>query len=228
MAEEALKVKATKKAQNDLRTSTEKIDKNLSKIAALKRSDLVPTDSRIFPMSFAPIIVRENNEKVIKLARYHCKPANKTATIDAKYNGLYNARSDNLGNAFWKDLFGHKHGFFVVNSFYENVSSVDYGPSPTKDHKNLVVQFTAKNKAELKIACLYDYWESNSDDGFYSFAALTGDPNREVLEAGHDRLIIALADENLESWLNPAADLLSMKRILDNPERHQFLHAIVK
>lgn len=136
LAEIAFACKETKKAQNEKRIATNKIEKHLEKIKGMKRAELVPTDSRIFPMSFAPIIVNEKGTNSIKLARYHCRPSDKPASIDIKYNGLYNARRDNLGNAFWKDLYGHKHGFFVVESFYENVSALDYKPSPGLEDKN--------------------------------------------------------------------------------------------
>lgn len=229
LAEEALRKKATKKALEDQRISTDKIEKHLARIKGMKRTELIPTDSRVFPMTFAPIIVREKDQNVIKLARYHCRPSDKPASIDIKYNGLYNARRDNLGNAFWRDLFGHKHGFFVVESFYENVSAREYQLAPSQDEKNLVVQFTPQDKTDLKIACLYDHWETNPEDGFYSFAAITHEPTPEISQTGHDRLIIALKDENIMTWLAPEkSSVTEMERILDEPESHIYEHVISK
>lgn len=227
MAEMALREKETKKNLNEKRISTKNIEKNLERIKGMKRAELIPTDSRIFPMSFAPIIVSENNERVIKLARYHCRPSDKPASVDVKYNGLYNARRDNLGNAFWKDLFRKKHGFFVVQSFFENVSAADYKPNPGAENSNLVVKFTPKDNADLNIACLYDYWESNSEDGFYSFAAITSEPPPDITEAGHDRLIVALKEQNLNTWLNPKTSGQSvLEDVLDDPEVHTYLHTV--
>ncbi len=227
LAEESLRIKDTKKAHNEVRVSTNNIEKHIARIKGMKRTELVLTDSRIFPMSYAPIIVQEKDEKVIKLARYHCRPSDKPESIDIKYNGLYNARRDNLGNAFWKDLYGHKHGFFVVESFYENVSSLDYKPKKFAEDKNLVVQFYAKSKDELKIACLYDYWETSPDNGFYSFAAITNEPTPEISETGHDRLIVALKDEYLPLWLNPEGHSLEeLGRILDDPQPEVYEHTI--
>lgn len=226
LAEEELRKKETKKFLNEKRIATNHIEKYLQR-KGMKRNELIPTDSRVFPMTYAPIIVQEKEDRVIKLARYHCRPSDKSESIDKQYNGLYNARRDNLGNAFWRDLFGHKHGFFVAESFYENVSSRDYKPAPTEYDQNLVIQFNPKGKVDLKIACLYDYWESNAEDGFYSFAALTHEPTPEILEAGHDRLIIALKDESIPAWLNPHDYTKSeMEKILDNPEYHVYEHVI--
>ncbi|WP_413942741.1 SOS response-associated peptidase family protein [Bdellovibrio sp. HCB-162] len=227
LAEEALRKKETKKFLNEKRIATNHIEKYLQRIKGMKRSELILTDSRVFPMTYAPIIVQENGERVIKLARYHCRPSDKPESVDKQYSGLYNARRDNLGNAFWRDLFGHKHGFFVAESFYENVSSRDYKPAPTEDDQNLVVHFNPKSKVDLKIACLYDYWESNAHDGFYSFAALTHEPTPEIQETGHDRLIIALKDENIPLWLDPEKyPKKEMERVLDEPEIHIYEHII--
>jgi putative SOS response-associated peptidase YedK len=227
VAEEALTLKETKKFLNEKRIATNNVEKNRDRIRGLNRSDLIPTDSRVFPMTFAPIIIHEDGENVIKLARYHCRPANKPESIDIKYNGLYNARRDNLGNAFWRDLFGFKHGFFVVESFYENVSAKDYSPNPSEEDKNMVIQFRSNKNADLKIACLYDYWGYSPEDGFYSFAALTNDPTPEISETGHDRLIIALKDENIIPWLQPErVTKKQLEAILDNPEHHVYEHTI--
>ena len=48
-AERALQTKTTKKAQEDLRISTDKISKFKTKLDELKRSELKPQDSRISP-----------------------------------------------------------------------------------------------------------------------------------------------------------------------------------
>jgi putative SOS response-associated peptidase YedK len=229
-AEANLVQKETKKFQNEKRVATDKIEYYSQRIRGIKRPDLIPTDSRVFPMTFAPIIVKEKDQNVIKLARYHCRPADKPESIDVKYNGLYNARRDNLANAFWKDLYLHKHGFFVVESFYENVSKADYEKrkilSEEKD-ANLILQFNPQDKSDLLIACLYDYWESSPGDGFYSFAALTHEPTPEIQETGHDRLILALQKRNLDVWLAPERfGQKAIEAVMDDPAKHIYEHII--
>jgi putative SOS response-associated peptidase YedK len=83
----------------------------------LKRTDLKASDSRIFPMYYAPIIIQEGGDRKIVLARYHCRQKDKLASIDKKFPGLYNARRDNL-EKFWRNEFGHNHGLVVVDSFF--------------------------------------------------------------------------------------------------------------
>lgn len=228
-AERVLKIKETKKALEDKRISSNKIEWVLKKIGDLKRDRLVSADSRIFPMTFAPIVLFENGEAVIKLARYHCRPNGKSASIDRALNGLYNARRDNLGNQIWKNLFGKKHAFFVVESFYENVAKSDYQNKKLKEgekDENLVLHFTPDN-GEMYVACLYDSWDDKGKDIFYSFAALTGDPTPEIAETGHERLIIALKPENIEEWLRPEGQPLeALYAILDDAESLKYAHEL--
>jgi len=120
-ADRSFALKETKKALEDKRIATNKIDWHLKKIAALKRTELKASDSRIFPFWYAPLIVMENGKRVIKPMRYHCRPNGKPASYDKRYDGLYNARRDNL-EGFWKELFGVRHGVLVATSFFENVS----------------------------------------------------------------------------------------------------------
>ena len=227
-AERKLEVKETKKSLEDQRISKTKIVWLLNKISDLKRIELKASDSRIFPMTYAPIIVSEKGEWVLKLARYHCRPRGKPAEIDFKFNGLYNARSDNLGNTFWKPLFGKNHAFFIVESFFENVTKHKYEKRILKSGEaedNLVIHFNAP--ARMLVACLYDYWGQEAKDGFYSFAAITGEPTKEVADAGHDRLIIALKEKNLDLWLNPEGHSIEvMSEILNDPEQFHYEHEL--
>ncbi len=71
-ANRTLALKETRKALEDRRIATHKIDWHLQKRAQLKRATLEPDDSRIFPFWYAPVLVREAGQTVIKPMRYHC------------------------------------------------------------------------------------------------------------------------------------------------------------
>jgi hypothetical protein len=145
-AERSLATKETKKALEDKRIASNKIDWHLKKLAALKRTELKPSDSRIFPFWYAPLIVMENGKRVIKPMRYHCRPNGKPASYDKRYDGLYNARRDNL-EGFWKALFGVRHGVLVVTSFFENVSRHAFEKralEPVRNRKTLSCTSTRK------------------------------------------------------------------------------------
>ena len=69
------------------------------------------------------------------------------------------------------------------------------------------------------MACLWRYVEPAGDvPGFYTVAAITGDPVLDFVAAGHDRSVIAIKQEHLDAWLDPqAGGLIDMVAALDDP-----------
>jgi putative SOS response-associated peptidase YedK len=209
-AERALATKPTKKAAEDQRIATNKVEAALERLADLKRSEPLPKDSRIFPGMYAPVMVLEGGRRVLRPMRYQCRPEGKPALYDRKYPGTYNARRDNL-EGFWKGLFGVRHGLMVADVFYENVT----GP----DGKNQVLAFTPKTGEPMLIACLWSSWSGDGEE-LLSFAAITDEPEPEVAAAGHDRTIINIKPEHVDAWL-AGGDPQAMYRIFDD-KRHPF------
>lgn len=228
-AEQALKVKQTRKALEDRRIAGNKIDGYLQRLAALKRSDLNETDSRIFPFWYAPVLVLEDGQPVIRPMRYHCRPAGKPASYDRRYPGLYNARRDKL-EGFWKGLFGHRHAVLVVRSFFENVARHDFEKRPLREgeqEENLVLHFDPTPATEMLVACLWDRWEGKGEADLESFAAITDDPPPEVAATGHNRCIIPLKQSNLRAWLDPGSrDQGALHELLDDRERPYYAHEL--
>jgi putative SOS response-associated peptidase YedK len=199
--------KSTKKAENDKRIATGKIEKAKLKIADLRRSEPRDRDARIFPGNYSTVIASENGRRFVAPMRYQCRPAGKPSFNDTKFPGTYNARRDSLGS-YWKGLFGYSHALMIVDSFYENVTGAD--------GKNRVLQFTPKDGSRMLVACLWSRWVDPAGQApdLLSFAAITDDPEPEVAAAGHDRTIINLKPEYVDSWLNP------------DPSRLEALHEI--
>lgn len=83
-AERALQVKPTKKAENEPGVAGRKIDRALAKLASLKRSQPEAGDSWIFPGYYAPVIVSEGGQLVIKPMRYQCRLTGKPASYDQR------------------------------------------------------------------------------------------------------------------------------------------------
>lgn len=192
-AERKLKIKETKAALNEQRIATSKIEASLERIALLTGTQPHEDDNRIFPMTYAPIILKRDGRNVITLARYHLRQKGKPAFTDQKFPGLYNARRDNL-ERFWRSEFGRTHALMVVDSFYENVE---------REHKNVVLHFTPRPAYQMLVACLYADWSDPKEGRLLSFAAVTDEPPPEIKAAGHDRCIINLREENVEAWLMP-------------------------
>lgn len=219
-AQRTLSTKLTKKATEDVRIGTEKVDQILARLADIKRSDLKPRDSRIFPGVYAPVMIAENGRRVVKPMRYQCRPAGKPAFYDTKYPGTYNARRDNL-EGFWKRQFGYSHGIMVVQRFFENVARVD----DEGNEKNVVLEFVPADGQDMLVACLWSHWKGREGDELLSFAAITDEPPPEVAAAGHDRCIVPIKPENVDAWLNPeATNLTATYAILDDRARPYYEH----
>jgi putative SOS response-associated peptidase YedK len=218
-AERTLQTKPTKKALNDQRVAGNKVSQIKTKIADVKRTDIKERDNRIFPLVYAPVLIIENGQRIVRPMRYQCRLAGKPASYDVDYNGTYNARRNNL-EGFWRKEFGHQHGLIVATTFYENVE----GP----DGKNQVLKFTPKTGEPMLIACLWSHWKGQGDQpDLYSFAAITDEPEPEVAAAGHDRTIINIKPEHIDAWLNPdPANLKALYAIFDDKAHPYYEHQL--
>jgi len=218
-AERKLQKKQTDSALKERDIASSKIAKTLAWLADLRRSDLKPKDSRIFPLSYASVMVWEQGKRVVKPMRYQCRPQGKPAFYDTKYPGTYNARRDNL-EKFWHREFGYTHGVIAVNAFYENVEKEIDG-----ENKNIVLEFKPEPQQEMWVACLWSHWQVKGEQDLWSFAAITDEPPPEIAAAGHDRCIIPIKAENIDTWLNPdPKNLAAMYAILDDRERPYYEH----
>jgi putative SOS response-associated peptidase YedK len=222
-AERTLKTKTTKKALEDQRIATDKIEQLVKRIADVKRTEPKSGDERIFPFWWSLIVVEEEGKRKTIPARYHCRPAGKPEFFDRKFDGLYNARRDSLPK-FWAELFGKNHAIMQVSAFYENVSlhkAEHRELKPGEKEQNVVLYFSPKPSVDMNVACLWSRWS----DELVSFAAITDEPNPEVAEAGHDRTIINIASHNVDAWLRPQGrSKEELYRIFDDRERPYFEH----
>jgi putative SOS response-associated peptidase YedK len=145
-----------------------------------------------------------------------------------RYPGTYNARRDNL-DGFWSGVYGRHQAVLVINGFYENVALHDYERRelrPGEKRSNLVLNFSPKPAVEMLVACLWDRW-SGAGEELYSFAAITDEPPPEISATGHERCVIAIREQNLDDWLDPArVDAVRLKKILDDRESFYYEHKI--
>lgn len=207
-AERTLQSKPTKAAVESKRIAADKIDSALRRLEDIKRTELLPRDSRIFPQNYAPMLVVEDGQRVVKPMRYGCRIAGKPANYDIKFPGTYNARRDKL-HKFWKQCFGYTHGIMAVDAFYENVSrSKMEGRALAEGEadENVILEFRPRTGQQMLVACLWSRWTAPGEPDLLSFAAITDEPPPEVAAAGHDRCIIPIKEEHVEAWLNPNPD----------------------
>ena len=228
-AERALQTKVTKVATESQRIATDKIAAALRRLDDIRRTTPKDRDSRIFPGTYAPLMVMEDGNLVIKPMRYQCRVAGKPANYDVRYPATYNARKNSL-EGFWKPLFGHSHGILIVDVFYENVKRHRMEGRELREgeeEENVVIEFNPNPEQQMLVACLWSRWSNGKDPDLLSFAAITDEPPPEVSAAGHDRCIVPVKPENVHAWLNPnASDLAAQYAILDDRARPYYEHRL--
>lgn len=228
-AERTLQTKTTKAATESQRIATEKIERALGWLEDIQRTEPMPRDSRIFPAHYAPVMVIEDGQRILKPMRYQCRIAGKPASYDVKYPGTYSARRDNL-EGFWRPCFGYTHGVMLVDVFYENVKKALFEGTLSESHErdeNQVLEFRPSNGELMHVACLWSRWSAPGEPDLLSFAVITDEPPPEIAAAGHDRCIIPIKPENIDAWLNPdPKNLEAMYAILDDRSRPYYEHRL--
>lgn len=226
-AERALEVQETRKALEEKRIATDKIDWHLRQLADLDRREIRESDRRIYPMWYTLVLANVDGKRAVMPMRYHCRQHGKPASIDRQYDGLYNARRDNL-EGYWKKLWGRRHAILVASAFYENVALEDFehrALRPGEKSQNLVLEFKPRTAQPMLFACLWDHWQKPGEPDLYSFAAITDAPPPEVAATGHDRCPIPLKPENVDAWLTPEGRTKEeLQAILDDRVRHTYEH----
>lgn len=228
-AEHSLERKVTKTASESRRIAQSKITAISERLEGLSNLSLQAGDTRIFPGSYAPVMVgREGHRKVLPM-RYQCRPAGKPASYDTQFPGTYNARLDNL-QGFWRGQFGYTHGVVVTSAFYENVPlhmAEGRALAPGEPPRTVVVEFKADPPQDLLLACLWSRWSADGENDLVSFALITDEPPPEVAAVGHDRCVVPLRPENLDAWLNPdPRDVQGLYAMLRDRQPMQFRHQL--
>lgn len=86
-AERKLAVKPTKAAAESQRIALKKIDSYRKALAG----EAMDSGARIYPGTYAPVVIVQDGQPVVVPMRYGCRPAGKPAFYDVKFPGTYNA-----------------------------------------------------------------------------------------------------------------------------------------
>jgi putative SOS response-associated peptidase YedK len=167
---------------------------------------------RIYPNYWAPIIIANQEQRVITPMRYRLRPAGSREEIPSKFN-VFNCRLDAIDTRkTWKPIFMKRHGVLIFKAFFEWVVDKETG-------KKRVICFYPDNGEDIICPVLWDEWRSpDGKSVLKSFAVITHDPAPEVLAQGHDRTPIFLREEHMDAWLNPSklTKNQAMALLLDN------------
>jgi putative SOS response-associated peptidase YedK len=100
--------------------------------------------------------------------------------------------------------------------------------APGEKEENVVLQFRPRPEHDMLVACLWSDWKGRGNEAdLLSFAAITDEPPTEVAAAGHDRCIIPIKPENLDTWLSPnPGNLAGLHSILDDRDRPYYEHRL--
>lgn len=173
-------------------------------------------DNRVFSNYFTNVIVGGERKRMFRPMRYRLRPAGSDSEVPSKYN-LFNARLDSLETReTWRPLYNRQHGIFPFKKFFEWVA-----PSGGKPK---LISFYPQNREIMWAPCLWDKWVSpNGEITFESFALITTGPRPEVRAQGHDRCPLFMAENQIESWLNPLeVGPEKIREILESSEPVQY------
>lgn len=222
--------KPTKRAADDQRIATNKIQAAQRNLDDLQRKEPVDRDSRIYPGQYAPVMIAQAGQRIVVPMRYQCRLPDWTEATERKYPGTYNARRDKLEEA-WGKLFGYRHGIMILTRFYENVARHKMEGrelASGEREQNVVLEFDPNPPQDMLVACLWNI-SPGADHGteLFSFAAITDEPPAEVAAAGHDRCIIPIKPEHVDAWLTPDPDnRQALYAILDDRARPYYAHRL--
>ena len=226
-AERSLACKDTKKAREDKRIATNKVEDLMRKLDDLQRTEHRDRDDRIFPGHFCPVMIRDGTGRLTVMPmRYLCRPAGKPPFYDTRYPGTYNARRDNL-LGFWKGQFANTHAVLVATAFFENVKRHRMEGrelASGEEEENVVLKFSPDDGQPMQLACLWSHWTGKEQADLNSFAVITDAPPPEVSAAGHDRCPIPLKAFNVGTWLAPDAAPETYQVLLDDKIRPYYEH----
>lgn len=107
---------------------------------------------------------------------------------------------------FWSGQFGRHHAIAVVDSFFEWVklhTKERRALAPGEAEKNIELEFKPSPPRPMLVACVWSHWTDPALPYVRGFAAITDEPPPEVAAAGHDRCVINIKPQHVETWLAP-------------------------
>ena len=171
-----------------------------------KRFKAPDEDDRIYPNSYAPLVLKNSKgERIITPMKYQLLPnfsnEDKYTIINSvtgrkKQVMTYNARLDSLNKRqAWQATFMKKHALLAISQFYEWTSLAN---------KRELISFKHTRNDIIAVPCLWDHWVSgDGKQEISSFAIITTSAPNEVLKVGPTRSPVFLNEKDYDVWLSP-------------------------
>lgn len=153
----------------------------------------------IYPHKIAPVIIENNEQLEFRLMNFALVPS-WSKVRKPKYT-TYNARIEEvLNKPTWREPFKSRHCLVPIKFFIESVYD-----GPFAGH-NISIENSSHRL--MTAAGIWDTWhDRKTGEVVESFAILTCEPPKEVLEAGHDRCPLFLKRSAWLPWLKSSGQV---------------------
>lgn len=157
------------------------------------KGEVHPRRYNIAPSQLAPVIINQENEKLLTQFKWGLIPA--WAKDPAIGNNMINARSETLSEKkTYKRLLEKRRCLVVADGFYEWV-----GKKPDR----YPVRITLKDERLFSFAGLWDRWEDSDGNETKSFTIITSSTEgHEVMSPIHNRMPVILENNFEDVWLS--------------------------
>ncbi|MCP3904299.1 MAG: SOS response-associated peptidase [Planctomycetes bacterium] len=162
----------------------------------------------IAPTQLAPVIrLVGGDRRNLDMLKWGLIPS--WATEPGIGGRLINARSETAATKpSFRDAMRHRRCLVPADGFYE-WKKTETGKQPYWIH--------ARDGRPQVMAGLWEKWWGRDSEAIESFTILTTESN-DLLRPLHDRMPVFLSDDDLDHWLDPAAEPASLAAMLEPPD----------
>jgi putative SOS response-associated peptidase YedK len=148
---------------------------------------------RTFPHTPFPVVVKEQDQRVIKLMNYSLIPS--WSKMRKPKFSTYNARLESIcEKPTWKTSVVQRRCLVPLTSFFESC----YEGS----HAGNIVEFRAKDQKPWTVAGVTSEWlDKDTGEIVESFAIITTQPSDYIEGVGHDRSPLFLHSDHWDDWI---------------------------
>jgi putative SOS response-associated peptidase YedK len=185
----------------------------IAELFGIQEADILPEWKpryNIAPMQMVPVIREWEKEgarrRTLSLVRWGLVPI--WADDPAIGNRMINARAETIASKpAFRQAFSQRRCIIPADGFYEWKK---IGPRAKQP-----MAIVGADRQPLSMAGLWERWRSKDEPGEWleTCTVLTCEPN-ELLREVHDRMPVILARQDVDRWLDPAAEGNSVRDLL--------------
>jgi hypothetical protein len=143
---------------------------------------------RIFPGTFAPVLVQRGGEPTLRPMRFRCRSSRIVSRLDRNLNAAHVARRDSLEGT-WREEFGRHHGVIAVESMFEPVVEHRLEQRALATGQGLATvdhELRSDQAQTLFPPCIWSHWESVEKPDLCFFAIVVDTAPDDLRALGLD------------------------------------------